>query len=118
LARRAGLVVTGPFNLGTPNDYRVPDRGLHHALPREMWVSTAAMVVEVLSPGVETWAKLAFYAAHQVDEVLVVDGKRERLTWLGRRHDDYAEMTTSALLDVPVADVAALVTWPSSLHPS
>src|SRR5712692_10522064 len=31
-ARRAGLIGTGPFNLGEPDDFRVPDRGYHRTL--------------------------------------------------------------------------------------
>ncbi|MHB8296360.1 MAG: hypothetical protein ACYDH5_17455 [Acidimicrobiales bacterium] len=53
-AETAGLVGTGPFNLGTPDDYRVPDRGYHRQLPSEVFVSTAAVVAEVVSPGDET----------------------------------------------------------------
>lgn len=115
VAQRAGLVDTGPFNLGNPSDYRVPDRGLHRALPTEMWVPTAALVVEVLSPGDESWKKLGFYAAHAVDEILAVDGEQERLTWLARRGDHYDEVTSSTVLGVPVAEVAAAVTWPRRL---
>jgi len=53
-ARAAGLVATGPFNLGTADDYRVPDHGYHRRLPDGVWVSTAAVVVEVVSPDDET----------------------------------------------------------------
>ena len=38
-----------------------------------MWLPTAALVVEVVSPGDETYDKLQFYACHNVDEVLIVD---------------------------------------------
>ncbi|MGH9124624.1 MAG: Uma2 family endonuclease [Acidimicrobiales bacterium] len=115
LAQRSGLVGTGPFNLGTSSNYRVPDHGFHRALPTEMWVPTAALVVEVLSPGDESWKKLGFYAAHDVDEILVVDGEQERLTWLARRGVHYDEVTSSTVVGVPVAEVAAAVTWPRRL---
>jgi hypothetical protein len=50
LALGAGLVGTGAFNLGSPDDYRVPDRGLHRGLPTTTFVPTAAVVVEIVSP--------------------------------------------------------------------
>jgi hypothetical protein len=53
-ARAASLVGTGPFNLGEPDDYRVPDGGYHRSLPATVWVSTAVIVVEVVSPDDET----------------------------------------------------------------
>ncbi len=74
-ADRAGLVGTGPFNLGDDEgDFRVPDLGYLRELdPDLLYVPTAAVVVEVRSPGDESFEKLAFYAAHRVEEVLVVD---------------------------------------------
>ncbi len=41
-----------------------------------MWFATAALVVEIVSPGDKTWEKLPFYAAHSVDESLIVDPRR------------------------------------------
>jgi Uma2 family endonuclease len=83
LARAAGLWPTVEFNLGdSKDDYRVPDGGLHRTRPRGVWIHTAAMVIEILSPGDETWEKLPFYAAHHVDEVLIVDPDTRTITWL------------------------------------
>ena len=70
LVRRAGLISTAAFNLGRPDDFRVPDRGLHRSLPTTLYVPTAAAIVEVESPDDETWEKLDFYAEHHVDEVV------------------------------------------------
>ncbi|MEA2704095.1 MAG: hypothetical protein QOD63_2040 [Actinomycetota bacterium] len=72
-AKAADLVATGPFNLGQPDDYRVPDHGYHRGLPQGVWVPTAAVVVEVVSPDDESYAKFGFYAAHGVDELIVAD---------------------------------------------
>lgn len=74
-ARAAGLVPTlHEFNLGEgEHDFRVPDGELHRPGAAGVWLSTAALVVEVRSPGDETWQKLPFFAAHHVDEVLIVD---------------------------------------------
>lgn len=41
LAQRAGLIGAGVFNLGSPDDYRVLDGGLHRELPTTTFVSTA-----------------------------------------------------------------------------
>lgn len=117
LARRAGLVSAAEFNLGSASDYRVPDWGLHRGVRDETWLETAALVVEILSPGDESWAKLGFYATHGVDEVLVVDGEHERLIWLARAGAGvgYDEVSSSTLLGVTVAEVAAGITWPKHL---
>lgn len=106
-------VGTGPLNLGTPDDYRVPDRGLHRALPRTTWVPTAAVVVEILSPDDETWEKLPFYARAQVDEVLVIDRENRQVTWLCRHGDSYDQVPSSLLLGVSSATLTQPINWPS-----
>jgi Uma2 family endonuclease len=57
LARAAGLIPTmGEFNPGeSEHDFRVPDGGLHRAAGWGTWAPTAALVVEIISPGDETW---------------------------------------------------------------
>ncbi len=50
-----GLVPTGPFNLGAPDDYRVPDQGYHRTFPDDVLVTTVTVVVEVVSPDDETY---------------------------------------------------------------
>jgi len=112
LAKRAGLIGTGPFNLGAPDDFRVPDRGLHRSLPPTAWAPTAALVVEILSPDDETFEKFGFYAAHEVDELLVVDGLRRTLELFARRQDRYERTTASALLAVTSEQLAASIDWP------
>ncbi|MGO9891317.1 MAG: hypothetical protein ACLP0L_25920 [Solirubrobacteraceae bacterium] len=57
----------------------MPEGGLHRASAAGVWLPTAALVVEVVSLRDETYAKLAFYVRHRVDEVLVIDP-------LGSRH--------------------------------
>ncbi len=72
-ASAAGLEVTDDFNLGdSKDDFRVPDGGLHRPGAAEMWHPTAALVLKILSPDDETWQKLPFYAAHHVDELLIL----------------------------------------------
>lgn len=65
-------VEAGVFRAG--DDYRVPDQC--YARPdqlSERGVEGAVLVVELLSPGDETYDKLDWYASAGVDEVLVVD---------------------------------------------
>jgi Uma2 family endonuclease len=113
LAQRARLYDSGPFNLGQPNDYRVPDAGLHRTAATATWNATAALVVEIVSPDDETWEKLPFYAAHGVDEVLVVDPIQRAVTWLARAGDRYMQTEHSDLLDIDVDDLAGRIEWPS-----
>lgn len=112
-ARRAGLTAGGSFNLGTPEDFRVPDLGWHRGSPDRLWFDTAALVVEVLSPGDETRAKAGFYAARGVDELWVVD-PLARTVEIAVLADGgaYEAAETSPLLGMPAADVVAGVAWP------
>src|SRR5258708_3987975 len=74
LARKAGLLPrVGIFNLGEPADYRVPAGGLLRPATDAVYLATAAVVIEIVSPKDKTWENLDFYAAHGVDELLIVD---------------------------------------------
>lgn len=112
LGRAAGLVGTTEFNLGTSDDYRVPDSGYHRGVPSEVFVPSAAIVVEVLSAHDETWEKFDFYARHGVEEICVVDPPARRVRWFSLRNDSYRETGASALLGVSAADLAARIDWP------
>ncbi len=113
-ARAAGLVPTmHEFNLGEgEHDFRVPDGGLHRPGAAGVWLSTAPLVVEVRSPGDETWQKLPFFAAHHVDEVLIVDPAERMVTWLGLRDGDYEPIGRSGLVELGPAALAAQLDWP------
>ncbi len=116
-ARAAGLVpVLGAFNLGgSEADFRVPDGGLHRAVPRATWYPTAALVIEIVSPGDESWQKLPFYAAHHVDEVLIVDPAEHAehaVHWLALTDSDYRDVQRSTLIDLGPAELAARIDWP------
>lgn len=113
-AMARGLIDTSPFNLGEPDDYRVPDRGVHRARPTETYVATAALVVEVLSPHDESWEKLGFYAAHGVDEVVVVDPQTRVVTWLAREGDGYAPTERSEVLGCTVAEFVGEIAFPEA----
>jgi Uma2 family endonuclease len=63
---------------GWPHDYRIPDIVLltpdRFAIDRDEYCNGApTVVIEIRSPGDETWDKMEFYAAIGVPEVWVVD---------------------------------------------
>jgi len=112
-ARAADLVATGPFNLGQPDDYRVPDHGYHRRLPEGVWVTSAAVVVEVVSPDDETYAKFDFYASRQVDELIVADPQARTVRCYRREGESYVEAPRSAVLAVDADDLTRRIAWPA-----
>jgi Uma2 family endonuclease len=90
----------------------VPDGGLHRDWGDRVWNQTAALVIEILSPGDESWEKLAFYAAHDVDEVLIVDPQERRLDWLGLAEGRYEPLGRSGLIELRPEDLARPIDWP------
>lgn len=113
-ARTAGLLLAmHEFNLGeSEHDFRVPDGGLLRPGAGGVWLSTAAIVVEVISPGDETWQKLEFYAAHDVDEILIVDPTERTVTWLGLRSGEYEPVRRSGLIALGPVELAEQLDWP------
>lgn len=111
-AAAGGFIGSGPFNLGDRDDYRVPDRGLHRALVDATYLDTAAVVVEIVSPDDETYDKFGFYAAHAVDELIVVESDERRIRLFTLDASTYAETERSSLLRVDAADLTAAITWP------
>ncbi len=113
-ARAGGLVpVMHEFNLGeSEHDFRVPDGGLHRPGAAGVWLSTAALVVEILSPEDESWQKLPFYAEHHVDEVLLVDPAERNVTWLSLRGGEYEPVQRSGLIELGPTELAAQLDWP------
>jgi Uma2 family endonuclease len=108
LAPRLGI-----FNIGEPGDYRVPDGGLLQLGPDAVYLPTAALVVEIVSPDDETWAKLDFYARRRVDELLVVDPQERRVDWLGLdARGKYRPIERSALIALGPAELADRIVWP------
>jgi Uma2 family endonuclease len=114
LARRAGLVpLLQVFAVGEGRDnYRAPDGGLHRTQPRGVWQRTAALVIEIVSPGDESWDKLPFYAAHEVDEVLIIDPAEHAVHWLGLSGGEYQPIERSTLIDIGQSDLAEQIDWP------
>ncbi len=100
------------FGLGEPADYRVPDGGLHRPGAGGVWHPTAALVVEIVSPGDDTWRKLPFYAAHHVDELLIVDPPERVVHWLGLRGEGYEPIERSALINLGAKELTDRIDWP------
>ena len=113
-ARAAGLVATmHEFNLGDgEHDFRVPDGGLHRTPPLGAWHSTAALVVEIVSTGDETRDKLPFYAAHGVDEIIIVDPEDRSVEWLALSASQYRPLETSGLIGLGPTELARRLEWP------
>lgn len=96
VARARGVNPTGEFNLGDANDYRIPDMGWT-ASPvddADLYVPSVEIVVELESPGDETWQKVPFYFARGVREV-----------WVIAPHDRGVRVLTSVGHDVGLSDV-------------
>ncbi len=111
-ARAVGLWPSGPLNLGAPNDYRVPDRAYLRQRATEVWNPAATIVVEILSPGDESYAKFGFYHRLGVEEVLIVDPLRRAVEWYRRTAEGFERADASRLLSVTEAGLAAEIDWP------
>ncbi len=115
LGEPAGLRTHGPFNLGSEEaNFRVPDVAVLRSRLDQVWIPTAAMVVEIVSPGDESWEKLPFYARHGVDEILVVDPGERTVSWLVLCGREYREIERSGLIDVGSADLVERIDWPAA----
>jgi hypothetical protein len=113
-ARDAGLLpAMGEFNLGDSTaDFRVPNGGLHRPGTAGTWLPTAALVVEILSPGDETWQKLPFYASHGVDELLIVDPEKCEVHWLALAGAAYQPLERSGLIELGPEALTQQIDWP------
>ncbi|HZL47433.1 MAG TPA: Uma2 family endonuclease [Solirubrobacteraceae bacterium] len=113
LAQQAGLSMIGQSNLGGgEHDFRVPDSALHRRGASGTWHLTAPLVVEIVSPNDESWEKLPFYAAHDVDEVLIVDPREHSVSWLGLERGEYRPIEHSGLVDLGPQALTEQLDWP------
>ncbi len=111
-AVRAGLQGGGPCNIGAPDDYRVPDLAFLRAGEGQLWNPTAAIVVEVVSPGDESRRKLDFYHRAGIEEVLLVDPDERTAEWFARDPDTFLAADRSILLGITAAELVAAIDWP------
>ena len=115
LADTVGLELTGAIGIGgDAHNYRVPDLVLLRGGYAPQWNETAALAVEIVSPGDKSWDKLGFYAAHHVDELLIVDPAARKVDWLVRDGDSYQPTLRSALLNLTTDELARQLGWPAS----
>ncbi len=110
-ARVAGLTVSLEFNVGDPQNFRVPDLGVHRGQPSGVWIDSAAIVVEVRSPDDETYDKFDFYFERGIEEVLVTDLATKVVTWFVRGDSAFVHNDRSEILGLTTADVAAALDW-------
>lgn len=112
-ARAAGLRPRGELNIGAPDDFRVPDAALLAPGPGGVYLPTAALVVEIASPGDETWEKLPFYAAQHVQEILIIDPDAREVHWLALTDEGrYEPIEHSRLIEMGPAALAQRIDWP------
>lgn len=108
--RRQGLRAVLTFNLGGPDDYRIPDAGLIPG-PHGVWHDTAELVVEILSPDDMTFEKLDFYTAHGVRELLVADWQ-DRSVRCFALQEGQVERDRSEALGMTTVEIEGAVDWP------
>lgn len=114
-AEASGLWRSVTFNLGPgKHNFRIPDFGLHRSRSGAEWTLTAALVAEIVSPGDESWKKFDFYAAHKVDEVLIIDPHKRSVDWFALRPDrsGYDPTEQSGLIELSRAELAQRIDWP------
>jgi Uma2 family endonuclease len=113
LADRVGLELAGAIGIGDgEDDYRVPDLALLRPGFAPQWNTTAALVVEILSPGDKSGEKLGFFAAHRVGEVVMVDPATHTLEWLAL-DGAYRPTERSSVIDTDVDGLANRIDWPA-----
>ena len=112
-ARAAGLIGSDAFSLGEPTDYRVPDGGYHRSRPGTLYVATAAVVVEIVSPDDEAFQKLPFYARRGVEEAIVVLPDEQEIRCYDLRGPEPTMVSASSVLGIGMGELTALVEWPS-----
>jgi hypothetical protein len=77
-----------------------------------VYLPTAALVLEIVWPGDETWEKLDFYAAHRVEELLIVDPQEKSVSWMGLEAGEYRHLKRSRLIELGAGDLARRIDWP------
>ncbi len=112
-ADAANLYLVGTVGIGVKDNNRIPDLTLQRpqdAAPQ--WQQTAALVIEIVSPKDKSRDKFDFYAAHEVDEILIVDPEQQTVDWLGLADGEYRPIERSALIDLGPSELAEQINWP------
>jgi Uma2 family endonuclease len=114
LSKDAGLeAVVGGVNVGEKGNYVIPDASLHRPEAGGTYVPAAALAVEILSPGDDTWGKLPFYAKLSLDELAIIDPRERRVTRLALSTDRaYREVDRCGLIELAAVELAEQLDWP------
>ena len=112
-ADAAGLQMVGTVGIGVKDDNRIPDLTLQRPQDAEpQWQHTAALVIEIVLPKDKSRDKFDFYAAHEVDEVLIVDPEKRTVDWLGLTGGEYRSIERSGVIELGPAELAEQIDWP------
>lgn len=113
LAEAAGLDLLGTVGVGVVDEHRTPDLALQRPSDAEpQWQDTVELAVEIRSPNDDTFKKLDFYAAHNVNELVVVDSDKRTVDWFALTDGEYRPVERSALIDLGPAGLAQAIDWP------
>lgn len=108
-----GLRLAAPVNIGIDKrNARAPDLGVYRDDTRRTsaaFLSTAELVVEILSPGESPGEKLPFYAEWNVREYLEIDLATATSRLLVRRDGAWTPVDASDVIDLSVAEVDELL---------
>ena len=107
----AGLTGGPECNVGEKDDYRVGDQVWTRDEVDELYLPTAAIVVEILSPGDESRLKFDHYAAHQVDEFVIIDPDLQSVEWYRLADSAYEPTTHSDVLGVDTSVIVDAMRW-------
>ncbi len=113
-ADAAGLELAAGTNVGEPEDYRIPDVTVfdrRDEIDDGTYLRRASVVVEIRSPREDIEAKLPFYLAHGVAEVVLVDADARSLRWLVGGADGWTEAERSPALGLDIADIHVALGW-------
>jgi Uma2 family endonuclease len=113
LLEGSGLEALFEINIGVRRDFRIPDATVLAAssIPpeEEIFIPTAVLVVEVLSPRDDAYRKLGFYYRHDVQEVLLVDPAAAEVRILVRGEHEFELAGRSAVLGVSAEQLTAMI---------
>ena len=59
-----------------------------------------------------SWGKLDFYAAHGVEELLIVDPHEKTISWMALEAGEYKHLKRSRLIELGVSELGARIDWP------
>jgi Uma2 family endonuclease len=112
-ADAADLYLVGTVGIGVKDNNRIPDLTLQRPQDAEpQWQHTAGLVVEIVSPKDKSRDKFDFYAAHDVDEVMIVDPEKRTVDWFALQGGEYRPIERSGLIDLGPSELADQIVWP------